>query len=170
MSTCDVVGGEEGLKPGLVLGPDFAEDGVSGLEEIRFGFRIGRRERRDGNESRVDVAGDRLAEGRDVEVSQSLDVVAAGRLTPVVVHGVDDVCAREVGEDVVDAGGARTRHGLVDPFLAISGDGRINIVMEELSSEVEEDARRDGVVEGSWVLALNVEVGTDVVRGVGEGG
>ena len=41
MSTCDVVGGEESGESGLVLGPDFAEDSIGGLEEIRFGLRIG---------------------------------------------------------------------------------------------------------------------------------
>ena len=149
VSACDVVGGEESVESGLVLGPDFAEDSISGLEKIRFGFRIGRRERRDGDESRVDVAGDWLAERRDVEVRQCLNVVAAGRLPPVVVHSVNDVRARKVGEDVVDASGTRARHALVDPFLTIRGDRRIDIVMKEFGSEVKEDARRDGVVKGS---------------------
>ncbi len=108
-----------------------------------------RRKRGDGDERGVDVAGDWLAERRDVEVRQCLNVVAAGRLPPVVVHSVNDMCARKVGEDVVDAGGTRSRHALVDPFLTIRGDGRIDIVMKEFGGEVEEDARRDGVVQGS---------------------
>jgi hypothetical protein len=33
VSACDVVGGEESVESGLVLGPDFAEDSVSGLEK-----------------------------------------------------------------------------------------------------------------------------------------
>ena len=45
MSACDVVGGEESGESALVLGPDFAEDSISGLEKIRFGFRVGGREK-----------------------------------------------------------------------------------------------------------------------------
>ena len=77
---------------------------------------------------------------------QCLNVVAARRLPPVVVHSVNDMSARKVGEDVVDASGTRARHALVDPLFTVCGDRRMDIVVKELSSEVKEDARRDGVM------------------------
>ena len=99
-----------------------------------------------------------------------MNVVAASRLPPVVLHGMDYMGARKIGENIIDAGGTFVRHGFEDTPLTIRGYRCVDVVVEKLSSEVEENARRNGVMKSSRVLALDVEVRTNVVRRVRKGG